>query len=113
MRSSTIMMGSSGRLGGFGFLRWFPRPRRIIERRGAMHLANIGLRIVPARTVHQRPVVPHDEVAHRPVMRIDELRLSREFRQLVDEVVALRNRPTLDVPRMTGEVERLAARNRM
>src|SRR5712691_10031020 len=55
-------------------------------------------------------VVPHDEVADAPRVRVDEPRLSGVLDEVAQEGARLRDRPADDGPGVRGQVERLAPR---
>src|ERR1700731_4081324 len=63
--------------------------------------------------MHRAAIVPYHEVADRPAMLVDELRLGREGNQLLEQRPAPLDRPAYDVRGVRGEVEAGAARCRM
>ena len=76
----------------------FPLRRRLLCRRCAAHqrgpadVARFALREGPG-AVHGALIVPHDEIADGPLVRIDELALGGGFRQVEQEGLGFRFRP--------------------
>ena len=60
-----------------------------------MHDASVAP-LVARGDVHRAPVVPDDQVAHLPVVQIDEAILRRERDQLVEQRAPLRLGKALD-----------------
>src|SRR5215470_6009614 len=75
---------------------------------GAAHVARLAL-VVAARAVHHLAVVPHDQIPHAPLVRVDELRLRGVLGEVLQENARLRHRHPDDAARVRRKVERLAA----
>src|SRR5215813_2076007 len=82
--------------------------RAFAHQRGPAHVARLVGR-ERAGAVHGLAVVPHDEVADPPLVRIDELALGGVLGQVAQEQPRLRQRPAQDRARVRGQVERFAA----
>ena len=88
--------------------------RRIeVLHRSAAHIAAVIDFIVRPSAMHRASVVPHDEIAWRPFVRMDELRLRCVFHQLMDQHAAVRKRLIDDVGSVRGKIQRLATGPRM
>ena len=76
----------------------------------AVHDAAIpGHLVIGHRTVEQAAIVPHDEIAVAPAMRVDVFGLRRVPQQCVEQRGALVLRHAEDVQRVVAEIERLRA----
>src|SRR5437764_15295399 len=67
---------------------------------GAAQIARIFLVLVASRPVHGRAVVPHDQVADPPCVRIHELTLGRMLGQFAKQKHRFRHRPADDAAGM-------------
>ncbi len=80
----------------------FPGERR------SPHVASFAS-VEPSGAMHGRSIVPHHQIAGSPAMAINELRLSRVFRQVAEKHSRLRDRPADECARVRGQEQRLAA----
>jgi len=60
--------------------------------------------VIGTAAMHCAAIVPHDEVADRPMVPIDELRLRGEGNQLLDQRPPLFDGPANDVGGVRGEI---------
>src|SRR5437764_602954 len=63
--------------------------------------------------MHRAAIVPDDQIALRPAMGMDELRLRGELCQVAQEDTALRGRPSDDMRGVAAEIKRRPAGARM
>src|SRR5439155_12259586 len=70
--------------------------RRVPGQGRAAHVADLVAVVEPAGAVHRLAVVPHDEIARTPRVRVDEPGLYRMFRQIAQEHAGFGNGPALD-----------------
>src|SRR4029077_6527834 len=84
-----------------------------IERRHATQLAAMFAVVERSPAMHRGTVVPDHQIAHSPLVAIDELRLGCMLDQIAQQQPSLGHRPVDDARRMRGEVKRLASSTRV
>src|SRR5207237_4941804 len=87
--------------------------RHVAGQRRAAHVTDLVAVVEAAGAVHHLAVVPHDDVARSPDVRIHEVGLRRMFRQIAQEHAGFRDGPALDRPGMRGQEQRFAASHGM
>src|SRR6266699_6712112 len=87
--------------------------RHVAGQRRAAHVTDLVAVVEAAGSVHDLPVVPHDEIAPAPGMRINKAGLYRMFRQIAQKHAGFRDGPALDRPGMRGKEQRFAASHGM
>src|SRR5262249_56978591 len=75
------------------------RGRPVAHQGGAPHVARF-VRREGARAVHGLAVVPHHEVAHRPLVRVDELTLRGMLHEVAQKAPRLWHGPAHDPARV-------------
>ena len=80
--------------------------------RGPAHIARLAFVVAP-HAMHHLAVVPHDQIAHAPLVDVDELRLRGVLVQVSQQDARLRHRHAEDGAGVRREIERLAAAHGM
>src|SRR5438067_9906378 len=83
--------------------------RRVPGEGRAAHVADLVAGVEAAGAMHHLAVVPHDEIARPPGVRVDQLGLCVVLGQVAQEHARIGHRPTLDRPGMLRQKQRFAA----